>query len=382
MSDTHTDEHADEQPAASPGRLLQQERERQGISLDAAALALHLRQAVVRGLEQDDYSEIPVVTYRRGYLRTYAKYLEIDSQPIMEAYSARHGEPESIHEVKPVAVSRPPSRLGGLLFKLVTLVVIAGLIGVTVLWWQSRGGGMPPGLGGDSTPATQEAPGAAEPSRDSLTSDDTVATSGREDADAPRRDGSSPDDSPVNESALDENTLDDNAIDENALDKSSRDDAALNEAAPDEDARSDGIQDNGAQDDSARNDRDMPATGDAAVADNSPRQDAEDSADTDTAPAADNDAGTAETVNDGEGDTRTLSLTFSQQSWTEIFDARDQRVFVGLQQPGTEASVEGQPPFRLTVGNASGVELRYQGENIDLAERAGANNVARFILGE
>jgi cytoskeleton protein RodZ len=77
-----------------------------------------------------------------------------------------------------------------------------------------------------------------------------------------------------------------------------------------------------------------------------------------------------------------LELTFNEQSWTEIFDANNQRVFVGLQTPGTTASVEGEPPFRLTVGNATGVELRYQGELVNLAERAGANNVARFTLGE
>ena len=66
----------------------------------------------------------------------------------------------------------------------------------------------------------------------------------------------------------------------------------------------------------------------------------------------------------------------------ELFDANNQRVFVGLQTPGTTASVEGTPPFRLTIGNATGVELRYQGDTVNLAQRAGANNVARFTLGE
>ncbi|HSH57424.1 MAG TPA: DUF4115 domain-containing protein, partial [Halomonas sp.] len=77
-----------------------------------------------------------------------------------------------------------------------------------------------------------------------------------------------------------------------------------------------------------------------------------------------------------------LAFTFNEQSWTEVFDATNQRIFVGLQEPGTTASVEGEPPFRLTVGNATGVELIWQGESVDLVERAGANNVARFTLGE
>jgi len=81
-------------------------------------------------------------------------------------------------------------------------------------------------------------------------------------------------------------------------------------------------------------------------------------------------------------DRRVLELTFNEQSWTEIFDASNQRVFVGLQEPGTTARVEGEPPFRLTVGNATGVELVWGGKPVDLQARAGANNVARFTLGE
>ncbi|BBI48520.1 hypothetical protein HORIV_09410 [Vreelandella olivaria] len=40
-----------------------------------------------------------------------------------------------------------------------------------------------------------------------------------------------------------------------------------------------------------------------------------------------------------------LELTFNEQSWTEIFDATNQRVFVGLQTPGTSTTVEGEPRF-------------------------------------
>ncbi|MGM0521147.1 MAG: RodZ domain-containing protein, partial [Pseudomonadota bacterium] len=100
--------------------------------------------------------------------------------------------------------------------------------------------------------------------------------------------------------------------------------------------------------------------------------------------APDNEALAEDTADDGSAgaEPNTLELTFNQQSWTEIFDANNQRVLVGLQEPGTSASVEGEPPFRLTVGNATGVELRYQGDVVDLEERAGANNVARFTLGE
>ncbi|MDG4870168.1 hypothetical protein P8631_19430, partial [Guyparkeria sp. 1SP6A2] len=44
-----------------------------------------------------------------------------------------------------------------------------------------------------------------------------------------------------------------------------------------------------------------------------------------------------------------LELTFNEQSLTEIFDANNQRVFVGLQTPGTTASVDGQAEGRRTL---------------------------------
>lgn len=309
MSDIHTSEYADEPRSASPGQLLQHERERQAISLEDAALALHLRPAVVAGLEQDHYAEIPVATYRRGYLRTYAKYLGMDDKPVLEAYHARYGAPDTEREVKPVSVTRPPSRLGGILFKLVTLLVIAGLIGVTVTWWQSRGGNTPPGLD-DNAPA--------ETAPDTAGTPEMPSTS---DAPAARTESS---------------------------DETDASDAGSTEANPRATS-------------TAEPEVTVPSPAALAAA-------------TAVASAAQERANAA-TAN-------TLALTFNQQSWTEIFDARDQRVFVGLQQPGTEASVEGQPPFRLTVGNATGVELRYQGKVIDLAAQAGANNVARFTLGE
>ena len=102
----------------------------------------------------------------------------------------------------------------------------------------------------------------------------------------------------------------------------------------------------------------------------------------DPAPVASDAAEEAVVEEEAAADPRRLELTFNEQSWTEIFDADNQRIFVGLQEPGTTASVEGEPPFRLTVGNATGVELTWAGEPVDLPARAGANNVARFTLGD
>ncbi|MBB3184830.1 cytoskeleton protein RodZ [Halomonas fontilapidosi] len=337
MSDIHTDDAAETAPRqASPGEMLRHEREAQGLDREEVAAALNLRPAVIQGLENDSYEEVPVPAYRRGYLRSYANLLGIEDGPVLQAYKARFGSQENEHRVTPVQVTRPPSRLGAWLFRLVTVLVIAGLIGLTLMWWQSRGGSQPPSPG-DSGPV----------SVDSLDGSTTIT-----------EDGSSNDTAlpPLPEEESDLGLVEDAPGDE-----------ATGDEAPQPPA------------DSA----DEPTPGeDESVADDLASSDGE--AATEVAPdtAEEAAAETEQTAEAQARDARVLELTFNEQSWTEIFDASNQRIFVGLQEPGTTARVEGEPPFRLTVGNATGVELRWAGESVDLTARAGANNVARFTLGE
>lgn len=298
----------------SPGELLARQREALGVPLGDAARALNLRPAVVDGLEKDNYDEIPVAAYRRGYLRAYAKYLGMDDRLILDAYQTRHGVADAERKVAPVSVSRPPSKVGAWLFKLVTLLVVVGLIAVTVMWWQSRGGSEPPSMG--ATPSSEEE-GSFETPTDPAPAVEPTSTSAAQPTD---------------------NTVTDAGA--AAVDNVSTDISTVEEPA----------------------ELSEEATASATLVGDATNQEAPEAA--------------------PETDANSLELTFNEQSWTEIFDASNQRVFVGLQSPGTTATVEGEPPFRLTIGNATGVELRYQGEVVDLPQRAGANNVARFTLGE
>ncbi|MBT2786787.1 MULTISPECIES: RodZ domain-containing protein [unclassified Halomonas] len=352
MSDTQSQENVIDSPSthgtttsASPGELLARQREQLGIPLADAARALNLRPAVVGGLEQDDYQEIPVAAYRRGYLRSYAKYLGMDDRLVLEAYQARSGGTDTERKVSPVSTARPPSRIGAWLFKLVTLLVIVGLIAVTVMWWQSRGGNEPPGFGSTATEETATAP--AEPASEPTDTEESASssfTSGDESATLPSNATNVTPSSTSEQGQAPSAQADADAIaglDASILDSDSGADAEGDELSS-----------------TGQNDSDPSAT----------EQSSADSEQT---------AAVEQTAN-----ANVLELTFNEQSWTEIFDATNQRVFVGLQTPGTSTTVEGEPPFRLTVGNATGVELRYQGEEVDLPARAGANNVARFTLGE
>lgn len=334
MSDIHNDDAAETTPRlASPGELLRRERESQGLDRDEVADALNLRPAVIQGLENDHYEEVPVPAYRRGYLRSYAQLLGIDDREVLDAYKANFGSNDAEQRVTPVQINRPPSRLGAWLFRLVTLLVIAGMIGLTLMWWQSRGGSQPPSPSDSGPVAVDSLDGSTTITEDPAAESDELPPLPEQDSDL------------------------------GLVDESDSDDAPAQAPTP--------------AGDTARSPAE-PSAGDEVTTDESTPQATEAGA----APASDVAASGDADVATEAADASVLELTFNEQSWTEIFDADNQRIFVGLQQPGTSARVEGTPPFRLTVGNATGVELSWGGEPVDLTARAGANNVARFTLGE
>ena len=57
-----------------------------------------------------------------------------------------------------------------------------------------------------------------------------------------------------------------------------------------------------------------------------------------------------------------LELTFEQESWAEITDARGERLLFGLSAAGRNVTVRGEPPFAVVLGNADAVRLTVDGE--------------------
>ncbi len=60
-----------------------------------------------------------------------------------------------------------------------------------------------------------------------------------------------------------------------------------------------------------------------------------------------------------------LVFSFTEDSWLEVND-RTEVVYYDMGRAEQSVSVFGQPPFTIRIGNAAGVELRYQGELVAL----------------
>ena len=76
---------------------------------------------------------------------------------------------------------------------------------------------------------------------------------------------------------------------------------------------------------------------------------------------------------------KSIRLVFSQESWTEVKDTYGNIIFSQLSPAGSEQTVEGEPPFSLVVGNASGVKIAYNEQPIDLTPYTKAE-IARLTL--
>lgn len=88
---------------ASAGGLLRAARESRGMTIADAARSLRLALRQAEALENDDFDKLPGNTFVRGFIRNYARLLQIDPEPVLAAYDAACPE-------QPVHAIETPSR--------------------------------------------------------------------------------------------------------------------------------------------------------------------------------------------------------------------------------------------------------------------------------
>lgn len=88
----------------TPGGMLAEARERANLSHEVVANTLHMTVTKVKAIEADEFSKLNVDTYIRGYLRSYAALVKIDSVEVIAAYekiAGKHGLQSSCQECLP-----------------------------------------------------------------------------------------------------------------------------------------------------------------------------------------------------------------------------------------------------------------------------------------
>jgi cytoskeletal protein RodZ len=126
--------------AASIGESLRDARTEQGIELSDVERATKIRVKFLLAMEQDQWQDLPAPAYARGFLSSYARFLGLDEQALVDQYK-RTVEGEQRAEPVPSTVIRPgtlaPHRSrrplvlvgGGLIAVLLLGLVVAGSLG-------------------------------------------------------------------------------------------------------------------------------------------------------------------------------------------------------------------------------------------------------------
>lgn len=132
---------ADEAPTqtTSPGAQLKQAREQLGLSQKDVAGRLHLRFNSVVAVENDQLEEGVSLTFTKGYVRLYAKLVNLEAEPLLLAYDRMHSketEPAKLHSFsRRVSREAQDSR-----WNLVSVFVGVLVVGCIVFWWFDQQG--------------------------------------------------------------------------------------------------------------------------------------------------------------------------------------------------------------------------------------------------
>src|SRR3954452_3402439 len=107
---------------------------RQRLDITDVEAQTKIRAKYLRALENEDFGMLPGPTFVKSFLRTYAEFLGLDPQPLVEEYRARH-DPRDESELTPFARPtrggsrrRPPRRPTWLPVALAVLAILVVLL--------------------------------------------------------------------------------------------------------------------------------------------------------------------------------------------------------------------------------------------------------------
>ncbi len=124
---------------AAVGARLAKERKQQQRSVESVASGLHLRLEIVRAIESGDETQLPALTFVRGYIKIYARLLELDDSALVaQLPAAAEHSPEPLKRVgmRRAGVSLPAGKwfIWILALVLLVLLVVYGAPVLERLW--------------------------------------------------------------------------------------------------------------------------------------------------------------------------------------------------------------------------------------------------------
>jgi cytoskeleton protein RodZ len=370
--------------------VLQSARQAAGLSVADVSRQLNLGKSIITALETGDMEALPPAAFVRGYLRSYAKLLELDVDMLLGLLD---GAGVSDPDITPVTMLSSQRVSSDPLMRWMSVAVFFVLAVMVVIWWQTKNGVEQPASVQPAAEVVQQ----PTQSQEMLALQDEAASAQRNDQ---------PEVVPPQAGA--EDTGPQIEVDPQPLD--------TQVAASEQPLAEDVVQSTGTestaeevtegtevtqslQPEPAVEPTDVavappPATPEPESGDPVSAVDSIVSLDAEMAvtelatqtlpePAVPADADAlqlAASTPAASVGTDELVLMIDGSSWAEVRDALGQTLYYGLYDSPAPLRLIGQLPFVVFLGNSPAVTILFNGETYDQTPFNRANNTARFAL--
>ncbi|BBH44442.1 RodZ domain-containing protein [Pseudomonas sp. KU43P] len=321
----------------NPGELLRQAREKREWSQAEVARKLNLTVSSLNHVETGAFDKLPGHTFARGYIRAYAKLMDLDQAPLVEAFDQYTGTHAKGSEVHSLGRIEEPVRLSHNILRGVSLLLLVAVVGGSFIWWQDQG---------------------------SLRGKD-LAKIALEHVEVESADGT------TQIHPLDE-------PEDQAVTASQQAEGAPLplEPAPAEQAAQTAAEATPAAPAPAQPVQQVPATPTPApVVPDAPAAPA-----TPAAPVASVPAAAAESAAVPAGSAK-VAIQFTADCWTQVTDGNGKVLFSAVKRKGDNLELTGKPPFALHLGFARGAQVSFNGQAVDVAPFT-SGETARLKLGQ
>lgn len=125
-------------PRVNPGESLRKAREGRGWTIAEVAGQLNLTPQRLSQIEQGAFDKLPGHTFARGYVRAYAKLLEIDQNRLVlefDQYTGSDAVGSSVHSLNRI---EEPVSYSQRILRMVSFFLLLALAGLSFFWWQEQ----------------------------------------------------------------------------------------------------------------------------------------------------------------------------------------------------------------------------------------------------
>ncbi len=316
---------------SNPGETLRKARESKNMAQADAAEQLNLTLRALTQVEAGAFDKLPGHTFARGYIRAYAKLLELDQDRLVAEFDAFTGTDSAGSNVHALGRIEEPKHLAHSLLRLVSIALLLGLLAMSFFWWQEQS---------------------------SDKNNDAIVNRALEHVEVESADGTTqihPLDEPEDQAVADGQTL-------------------LGEPAnelPAELTAGSQLPEPAAAELATVTDAPAPVVPPSSVAAIAPVV---------AAPVIDVPASAPAAVQVAAGQAL-VNIKFTANCWAQVTDANGKVLFSALKRAGETLELAGKPPLELRLGFARGAQVSYNGQLVDVAPYT-SGETARMKLGQ